>query len=111
MTAIPNYERLLDLVRYARHELFKASLITQDEFAALVQLGSNGARRLESYDDLRTKLARTQSRLDALREAVVECITTSEQDIELPQYEDPVTVVNQKQWRDLMIAWAQRDGE
>lgn len=49
-------KRLLDLVRYSRHALHDENLITDDEFAALVSEGAESARRLESYDELRTKL-------------------------------------------------------
>jgi hypothetical protein len=45
-------DRLLDLVRYCRHQLHEEKLITDDEFAQLVNVGSASARRLEAYDAL-----------------------------------------------------------
>ena len=55
-------ERLTDLVRYMRHELHDAGLISDDEFTKLVQDSDEGKRvaRLEGYDlaiaDLRRQL-------------------------------------------------------
>ena len=45
-------QRLTDLVRYERHSLFDAMLITPEEFAALVDDSDNGQRvaRLNSWD-------------------------------------------------------------
>jgi hypothetical protein len=41
--------RLMDLVRYARHHLFTEGLITNEEYAALVQ-HQGAVARLEGYD-------------------------------------------------------------
>lgn len=57
-------QRLIDLVRYCRHRLHEENLITDEEFADLVKVGSESARRLESYDDLRMRLDRLQGLLD-----------------------------------------------
>ena len=56
MTGIRNGARLLDLVRYQRQELHEAGLITDEEYAELARVGSESARRLEDYDDLRASL-------------------------------------------------------
>lgn len=58
--------RLLDLVRYSRHSLHEENLITDDEFVALVFVGAESARRLESYDAIR---ATTSGLAEALRVA------------------------------------------
>lgn len=52
-------ERLTDLVRYQRWELFQAGLITQEEFAALVADSEGGERvaRLEGWDAAKARLA------------------------------------------------------
>lgn len=51
-------QRLTDLVRYQRHELFEAKLISLEEFTALVTDSENGQRvaRLEGYDEAIRKL-------------------------------------------------------
>jgi SMC interacting uncharacterized protein involved in chromosome segregation len=46
----------MDLVRYQRNELHEAGLITNEEFADLVNIGSASARRLEEYDEMRLRL-------------------------------------------------------
>jgi hypothetical protein len=53
-------ERLMDLVRYERSELYAVGLINDAEYAALVQDSDSGQRvaRLETYDHLRAALAR-----------------------------------------------------
>ena len=63
-------QRLTDLVRYQRHELFGTELITPDEFAALVQDNDHGRRvaRLEGYDDMREKLMTFQATLATQKE-------------------------------------------
>lgn len=61
--------RLFDLVRYCRGELHEAGLITDQEYADLVTAGSESARRLENYDELRAKIAeleKDKARLDWL---------------------------------------------
>ncbi len=52
-------ERLTDLVRYQRHELFNQLLIDEQEFAALVADSDSGQRvaRLEGYDRMRERIA------------------------------------------------------
>lgn len=57
--------RLLDLVRQMRAPLHEDGLITDQEYADLAAVGSISARRLETYDDMRVKLALA----DALRDA------------------------------------------
>lgn len=49
-------QRLLDLVRYSRAELHEDGLISDKEYADLVEVGSISARRLEDYDDFRAKI-------------------------------------------------------
>lgn len=53
--------RLYDLVRYQRHELFDAGLITIEEWTALAVTGADSARRLEDYDQLRKRLIQAES--------------------------------------------------
>lgn len=48
--------RLIDLVRYCRAVLHEDGLITDEEYAELVKVGSESARRLETYDELRNKI-------------------------------------------------------
>jgi len=52
-------ERLIDLVRYQRSELFEAKLIDEQEYAALVEASEGGQRvaRLEGYDKIRDENA------------------------------------------------------
>jgi hypothetical protein len=62
-------QRLMDLVRQQRMELLAADLITREEYAALAQ--EHGAvARLESYDQVREKMAHLDSDLRAAQEAV-----------------------------------------
>lgn len=49
------HDRLIDLVRYQRTQLHEAGLITDQEYADIVAIGSASARRLESYDELRAE--------------------------------------------------------
>lgn len=62
---LPNNQRLLDLVRFCRHQLHDEKLITNEEFAALVSVGAQAARRLEDYDAVNAER-------DSLRAVVVE---------------------------------------
>lgn len=55
----PAVQRLYDLVRYARGYLFDNELITQTEYDALVATGSDSARRLERYDEIRLALEKS----------------------------------------------------
>ena len=50
-------ERLTDLVRYQRHELHEAGMITDDEYVALSTVEGSPAR-LGTYDDLRAENGR-----------------------------------------------------
>jgi len=52
-------ERLIDLVRYQRSELFEAKLIDEQEYAALIEASEGGQRvaRLEGYDKIRDENA------------------------------------------------------
>ena len=54
----PEVERLRDLVRYMRSELFDARLITEEEYADLVADYDSGKRvaRLEGWDAAKKKL-------------------------------------------------------
>lgn len=63
-----NNQRVIDMLRFCRSELHEAELITNDEYAEIVQLGSASARRLEDYDELRTRLAAAESELVEWRE-------------------------------------------
>jgi hypothetical protein len=63
--------RYHDLVRFQRSELHKADLITDEEYAALLSDG-NAVSRLESYDEIQTKLTLAQ---EAKRELVDELRT------------------------------------
>ena len=66
-------ERMTDIIRYMRHELFDAKLIDAEEFAALVEDRDNGQRvaRLVGYDTIRKKLFKTEAELGALRRKAV----------------------------------------
>ena len=56
-------ERLNDLVRYERHHLHEAELLSDEEYAALVADSQNGQRvaRLEGYDKLRKENERLKA--------------------------------------------------
>lgn len=63
--------RLIGLVRHPRGELHQAGLISDEEYAGLESVGTESARRLESYDELsaevgalRLQLAKRTSDLD-----------------------------------------------
>jgi hypothetical protein len=69
---INSHRRLFDLVRFMRSELHEADLIDADEYAWLCshefkedkgKPGSPSPRRLEDYDDLRTRLTAAERRL------------------------------------------------
>lgn len=49
-------QRLLDLVRYARVYLHDANLISDEEYAWLVENSNGSVDRLESYDEVQKKL-------------------------------------------------------
>ena len=48
-------------MRYNRAELHEDGLITDDEYAELLNVGSQSARRLEEYDTMRAELARLRA--------------------------------------------------
>lgn len=56
-------QRLIDLVRYCRHRLHAENLITDEEFADLVKVGSESARRLENYDWMRARIKELEDTL------------------------------------------------
>ena len=60
-------DRATDLVRFARHYLREQELLSEEEYAALVMDSENGQRvaRLESYDEIRAKLAQAEAALAA----------------------------------------------
>ena len=64
-------ERATDLVRYARHFLHNENLISDEEYAAIVQDSEGRVARLEGYD---TALARVEA---AVRLAEAKCIFTN----------------------------------
>lgn len=63
--------RLFDLVRHQRHELLKEDLITMEEYGELMTdpradgAGSPSRQRLETYDEMRKRIADLESRLQA----------------------------------------------
>lgn len=59
-------QRLWDLVRHQRMELFHAELIDPNEYADLAA-DHVVVARLETYDGLRTKLAAAEQRAEALK--------------------------------------------
>lgn len=61
-------QRLFDLVRYMRHELRDAGLVTEGELGWLIEQGSSSARRLEDYDKLHERL----KRLDKIEAALAD---------------------------------------
>lgn len=67
-----NNQRLFDLVRYQRSELHHASLITDEEYAELAMAGSQSARRLEDYDQVRAKITFLERELAEKTEAARE---------------------------------------
>jgi hypothetical protein len=75
-TFLTDYQRMWDLVRHQRAALVDAGLITALEYALLVShestvtnaAGSPSPRRLESYDELRAKLAEVEAERDEARD-------------------------------------------
>jgi len=65
-------QRLMDLVRYQRHELFNANLISEKEYAELVYDSEKGERvaRLESYDTIRAELSAARETIARLESAI-----------------------------------------
>jgi hypothetical protein len=66
--AINENERLRDLVRYSRHDLHDAELITDDEFAALLSVDGS-VTRLENYDAMRATIEDLHAELKQLAPA------------------------------------------
>lgn len=66
-------QRLHDLVRYKRHELFDDGLITDDEFSELVQ-DHSAVARLEGYDKA---VANVKARLQEVEEVARELLNLS----------------------------------
>ncbi len=62
-------QRMWNLVRQQRMELFNADLITQDEYAALA-VDHPAVARLESYDELRAVHAETREQLKEARKII-----------------------------------------
>ena len=65
-------ERLFDLVRFMRAELYDAELITNDEYVELCTEGATGlmrgsVRRLETYDELINRVKKLETELDEFR--------------------------------------------
>ena len=73
--SIPDNQRLIDLVRYQRHALQEAGLISNEEYAALVAVGSQAARRLESYDEVRARIDGLMTALAACRDRFAQYVT------------------------------------
>lgn len=79
-------ERATDLVRYARHFLHEEELISDDEYAVIVQDNEDGKRvaRLEGYDkslsDLRSKIEAARTLAERLIQGggVFEVITAKQ---------------------------------
>lgn len=69
-------DRLFDLVRFARHFLHDAELISDDEYTELLTGGGdppNGSvKRLESYDELCKNLDNVKAERDTLQLALAE---------------------------------------
>ena len=57
-------QRMRDLVRYKRHDLFNDGLIDQSEFASLVAETPGAVDRLEGYDKIKAQLAAANNKLD-----------------------------------------------
>lgn len=76
--------RLYDLVRFCRHDLHTAKLITNEEYAWLAMAATEGkpnqgslsAQRLATYDELRAEVARLTEALRSLRDDMRERVLT-----------------------------------
>lgn len=98
--------RLFDLVRHQRHELHKAELITNEEYASLMTdpradgPGSPSPRRIESYDQMRSKLATLGKTCRGMREALSYMVQKSEWVSELPgtQWADDQDLSQEVHW-------------
>lgn len=69
--AINENERLRDLVRYCRHQLHEENLITDEEFAALLDDGESVAR-LENYDAMMAQIEELHAELRRVNPASTE---------------------------------------
>jgi hypothetical protein len=63
------HPRIADLIRQQRAELHEADLITDDEYADLCGI-AGAVDRLETYDDLRSKLQAALERAERAEEAL-----------------------------------------
>lgn len=78
-------ERLYDLVRYQRHELHTAGLITNEEYADLLENGSTGpgathqgsVARLEGYDAMRGERDAAVAYAAEIKKALTNLLETS----------------------------------
>lgn len=66
-------QRLFDMVRHQRHDLHRAELITDEEYAYLLTEGGgpNGSvHRLEAYDGIRERLTAAEQRASTAETAL-----------------------------------------
>lgn len=68
---LTDMQRMWDLVRQQRMELFESDLITQDEYAALA-VDHPAVARLESYDELRSQAQKYKANLATARAELFE---------------------------------------
>lgn len=67
-------QRLWDLLRHQRHDLFNDELITPGEFAELVSM-KGSVQRLETYDALRGDVTRLKQHVQDLQQGMwVNCV-------------------------------------
>ena len=67
------HQRVWDLLRHQRGELLDEDLISREEYAALLEIGSEAARRLESYDVSRARATALANALNGLRRGACWC--------------------------------------
>src|SRR5579883_2855413 len=89
-------ERMRDLVRYKRHELFDNDLISREEFASLVSETPGAVVRLEGYDKAKAEF---KARVAAL-----------EEQLEQAQRERGETESLLASTTDLLNSWARESG-
>lgn len=70
IAAINENERLRDLVRYCRHELREAELVTDEEVAALLD-DDESVDRLENYDAMQVTIESLHAELKTFRLATI----------------------------------------
>ena len=65
-------QRLTDLVRFMRSELYEANLISDEEYAALVEDSDHGTRaaRLEIYDKIHESQLKLAGQVESLKKAL-----------------------------------------